>query len=130
MSEKVGGDHGAHPLLDSNVLLASCDGDAEVLRRVIAALRAQLPKELRAAHACFAAGDATGLREKAHRLQGMVSTASPAIAVVASELEDEAANHRLDTSAALLARLDAMTTALMTSLEATSIHDLLAAGTG
>jgi hypothetical protein len=113
MSEKF---HGDHVLLDVSVLRASCDDDAEMLDRVIAALRAQLPRELGEAHACCLAGDAPGLREKAHRLQGMISTASPLVATVASELEDEAASQRLDTSAALLARLDTMTTELLTSL--------------
>ena len=107
-------------------MLASCDGDGEVLRRVIAALRAQLPKELGEAHARFAAGDAPGLREQAHRLHGMISTASTVVAMVASELEDEAASNRLETSAALLARLDAMTKTLLTSLAAIDIDDLLA----
>ncbi len=114
-------------LLDPDILLASCDGDAEVLGRVIAALRAQLPKELAEAHARFAAGDAPGLREKAHRLQGMISTASTAVAMVASELEDEAASNRLETSAVLLDRLDTMTKRLLTSLAEISIDDLLAA---
>lgn len=113
-------------LLDPDILLASCDGDAEVLGRVIAALRTQLPMELGEAHARCAAGDAPGLRERAHRLHGMISTASTAVAMVASELEDEAASNRLETSAVLLGRLDAMTNALLTSLAELSIDDLVA----
>jgi PAS domain S-box-containing protein len=117
-------------LIDSETLLAACDGNAEILGRVIAALRTHLPTELRETHARFDAGDAKGLREKAHRLQGMISTASTVVAMVASELEDEAANNRLETSAALLARLDVMTMTLLTSLENVSIDDLLAARHG
>jgi HPt (histidine-containing phosphotransfer) domain-containing protein len=114
-------------LLDPAVLLATCDGDAALLGRVIASLRANLPKELSEAQAQLDAGDARGLREQAHRLQGMISAASTVGAMVASELEDEAANDRLDTSAALLARLDAMTTTLLADLEEISIDEILAA---
>ena len=114
-------------LLDPDVLLASCDGDAEILGRVIAALRAQVPKELAVARARLDAGDTNGLREQAHRLQGMISTASTVVAMVASDLEDEAAGNRLETSAALLARLDTMTTTLLASLAEISVDDLRAA---
>ena len=112
-------------LLDADVLRASCDGDAEILSRVIAGLRAQLPKELAEARARLDACDATGLRERAHRLHGMVSTVSVVVAAVASELEDEAASGRFTTSAALLARLEAMTAALLTTLAELSVEDLL-----
>ena len=130
MSEESDGDRGDQRLLDPEVLLASCDGDPEVLVRVLAALRAHLPKELGEARDRFVAGDTIGLREKAHRLHGMISTASPVVAMVASELEDEAAINRLDTSATLLARLEDMTKRLLRRLDETSIDELLAARTG
>jgi HPt (histidine-containing phosphotransfer) domain-containing protein len=130
MSDELASARDPQRLLDPAVLLTSCDGDAEVLVQVIAALRTQLPKELAAARACLVRGDASALRETAHRLQGMISTASPAIATVASELEDEAASNQLEPSAALLARLEAMITTLLANLAEISIDELLGARRG
>ncbi len=117
-------------LLAPEILLATCGRDGELLARVVSSLQELLPRELQAARARFDAGDAPGLCETAHRLQGMISTASTVVAMLAGELEDEAANNRLETSAALLARLDGMTMALLASLDGITIEDLVAAKQG
>jgi two-component system, sensor histidine kinase and response regulator len=111
--------------LDVRVLSRACGGDAVVLDRVVRSLRGHVPDELARAEAAWSANDATGLREAAHRLCGMIAAASTLIGKLASDLEDEAAAGRLPEAGVLLERLGPMTRALLSELEGASLERLL-----
>jgi len=95
-------------LLDPRVLLAACGGDSIILEKICQAFRAGLPDQLTAVQDAMRAGDAARLREAAHRLCGMVATFSTVAGGVASELEDCAAQSRLEEARPLVAQLEAM----------------------
>src|SRR5262249_6557363 len=95
-------------LLDPPVLLAACGGDAAILDKICQAFRAGLPGHLRAVQGALRARDAPRLREAAHKLAGMVAAFSTAAGGVASDLEDHAAQGRLEEAQPLVARLETM----------------------
>ena len=95
-------------LLDPRVLLAACGGDAVILEKLCRAFRASLPDHLRAVRDALQDGDSPRLREAAHKLAGMVSAFSTTAGGVASEVEDYAAQCRLEEAPPLVARLEAM----------------------
>ena len=83
-------------LLDPSVLLAACGGDAVILERICRTFRASLPDHVTAVRDALRDRDAVRLREAAHRLCGMASAFSTAAGGVASDLEDHAAQGRLE----------------------------------
>jgi CheY-like chemotaxis protein len=107
---------GAHPaadrveqgLLDPQVLLAACGGDAAILATICRAFHARLPDHLRAVQDALWERDAPRLREAAHKLAGMVVAFSTEGGGVASDLEDHAAQGQLEEARPLVARLEAM----------------------
>jgi HPt (histidine-containing phosphotransfer) domain-containing protein len=109
----VGASPPAHPpgsgLLDRQVLLAACGGDAAILDKICQAFRAHLPNHLKAVQDALRGRDAPRLREAAHKLAGMVAAFSTVAGGVASELEDQAARGQLEEAQPLAARLEAMT---------------------
>lgn len=111
-------------LLDARVLLAACDGNGVILRKILETLSAHLPAELSRAEACLRARDAAALREAAHRLAGMVSAVSTATATVASKLEDQTALGEMNEAPALLERLDEMIRDVLVEVERASIERL------
>ncbi|HET7541661.1 MAG TPA: AAA family ATPase [Polyangiaceae bacterium] len=113
-------------LIDAQVLLAACGGDAMILQRVGAALRAHLPTELGRAADCLQASNAQALREAAHRVYGMISAVSSLAGGVASELEDQAAAGQLSDARATLERLTRMSDELLAHMEDISVEQLRA----
>jgi CheY-like chemotaxis protein len=111
-------------LLDPVILLAACGDDAEALRGRCEDLRTYLPSRLAAAGDALKAGDAPRLREAAHKLCGLLSVFSTAAAAVASDLEDRAADSRLDESSPLVNRLQAMSADLLRQADGLSIDIL------
>ena len=111
-------------LIDSQVLLAACGGDAEILARIGTALRGHLPIELQRAADNLRASDAVALREAAHRIHGMVSAISSKAGAVASQLEDQAALGDLKGAAPLLDRLALMSEELLAVLGGLSVDEL------
>ena len=103
----------ASSLLDPQVLLAACGGDAGILDKICGAFRAQLPDQLKAVQDALRDGDAPRLREAAHKLAGMVAAFSTVAGRAASEIEDYAAQGQLAEAASLVGRLEAMTQELM-----------------
>jgi PAS domain S-box-containing protein len=100
-------------LLDARVLLAACGGDAAILEKICRAFRARLPDHLKAVRDALRDGDAPRLREAAHKLCGMVSAFSTTAGALASDLEDHAAQGRLDEARPLAARLETMADELL-----------------
>ena len=95
-------------LLDPRVLLAACGGDAVILEKICQAFRAGLPEQLTSVRDALREGNALRLREAAHKMCGMVAAFSTSAGDVASELEDCAAQSRLEEARPLVAQLEAM----------------------
>jgi PAS domain S-box-containing protein len=111
-------------LVDSQVLLAACGGEATILARIGIALRGHLPIELQRAADSLRASDAGALREAAHRIYGMVSAISTLAGSVASELEDQAALGELNKAVPLLDRLALMSEELLAVMGSLSVDEL------
>ena len=105
-------------------MLAACGDDAEALQARCQDFRTYLPGRLAEAGDALRAGDAPRLREAAHKLCGLLSVFSTAAASVASDLEDRAADGRLDASAPLVERLQAMAGELLRQADGLSIETL------
>jgi HPt (histidine-containing phosphotransfer) domain-containing protein len=95
-------------LLDPQVLLAACGGDAAILEKICRVFRARLPDQLQAVREALQDRDAPRLREAAHKLAGMAAAFSTVTGGVASELEDLAEQGRLEEAGPLASRLEPM----------------------
>jgi PAS domain S-box-containing protein len=115
-----------HPssLLDARVLLAACGGDAAILEKIGQTFRARLPGLLKAVRDALRERDAPRLREAAHKLAGMVAAFSTAAGGLASDLEDQAAQGRLEGAHPLVARLEAMAEELVRLVGGLSVEAL------
>jgi CheY-like chemotaxis protein/HPt (histidine-containing phosphotransfer) domain-containing protein len=107
------GDRPGPGLLDPRVLLAACGDDAAILEKLGRAFRARLPDHLTAVQDALRDRDAPRLREAAHKLAGMVAAFSSVAGGVASELEDHAAQGRLEEARPLADRLESMVDELL-----------------
>ncbi|HEY2588034.1 MAG TPA: PAS domain S-box protein [Tepidisphaeraceae bacterium] len=103
-------------LLAPNVLLAACDGDEDILRSICQRLRDTLPGQLAAVRDALLSGNASRLRESAHKLAGMVSAFSTVAGGIASEIEDHAAGGHLDEASPLVEQLQSAVHELMRQL--------------
>jgi len=111
-------------LIDPEILLSACAGDATLLAKMCDIFRARLPDHLTAVRDAFHDGDAPRLREAAHKLCGMVATFSSAVATSASTLEEQAAGDRLDEAAPLVDQLETMGHELIRQADGLSIETL------
>jgi len=100
-------------LLDRQVLLATCGGDAAILERICQAFRTRLPDQLKAVQEALRDRDAPRLREAAHKLSGMVAAFSTVAGGLASEVEDQAAQGQLEEARHLVARVETIAGELM-----------------
>jgi len=100
-------------LLDANVLLAACGGDAGILEKICQAFQAGLPDHLAAIQDALRERDAVRLRESAHKLCGMVAAFSTVAGEVASDLEDVGAQGKLEEAKPLVERLESMAQELL-----------------
>ena len=105
-----GGSHGVSPpglqdtgerrhLLDPVALLTACGDDAEWLRGMCQDFQTYVPARLAEMGEALRDRDAPRLREAAHKLCALLSAFSTAAGDVASDLEDHAAQGRLDEAA-------------------------------
>ncbi|HEY0255495.1 MAG TPA: ATP-binding protein [Kofleriaceae bacterium] len=111
-------------LLAPAVLLAACAEDPATLEQLATGLQNDLPGILADTQASFDRGDARAVRDNARRIRERVSIASTVVATIAAELEAASVAHRLETTAALLARLDLACRRLLASLVDISIAKL------
>jgi len=103
----------ASGLLDRGVILQACDGQAELLHKLLVVLRKTLPNHLSRVQTAFGAGDFATLREASHSLAGTVGAFSTAASDMALTLEDEAVRHDLESCTVLVGRLASMCDALL-----------------
>jgi PAS domain S-box-containing protein len=118
-------------LLDARVLLAACGGDAVILEKICQSFRAGLPGHLIAIQDALTMRDASGLREAAHRLCGMVSAFSTIAGRVASDLEDRAAQGQFEEALPVVGQLENMADQLVRlagGLSLESLRQQVAAG--
>ncbi len=111
-------------LLDRQVIFAACGGDAAILEKISQTFRARLPGHIEAMQDAVREGDASRLREAAHKLCGMVSAFSSKAGRLASELEDRAALGQLDSCRNLAEQLAAMAGEIVPLVEKLSFDDL------
>jgi PAS domain S-box-containing protein len=111
-------------LLDPDVLLAACGGDAAILEKICHAFQTRLPHQLKAVQEALQDRDALLLREAAHKLCGMVAAFSTVAGEVASELEDYAAQDQLEEARPLLGQLETMAQQLMRAVDGLSLEGL------
>lgn len=111
-------------LLDPQVLLATCGGDAAILSSLGQSFRQHLPGQLAAVQEALDAGDASLLREAAHKLHGMTSAFSTVAGQLISRLEDEAAAGRLDACRPLVRQVTALSRDLISQVGDLSLEFL------
>ena len=111
-------------LLNPQVLLAACGGEAAILETICRAFRACLPDHLQAVQDALRDRNAPRLREAAHKLCGMVATFSTVAGGVASQLEDCAAQGQLEEARLLVEQLEPMTRELMRLADGLSLETL------
>jgi hypothetical protein len=118
--EAGGGPH----LLNPVVVLAACGDEAEGLRQMCEGLRSYLPGRLAEVGEALRTRDAPRLYVAAHMLCGLLSAFSTVAGGVASDLEDQAADGRLDECRPLVEQLGAMARELIEQVDGLSIETL------
>jgi PAS domain S-box-containing protein len=111
-------------LLDPQAVLAACGGDAGILDRISQAFRARLPGQMAEVRVAVDNGDASRLREAAHKLCGMMAAFSTVAGRVASEVEDFAAEDKIKESRPLVRQLETMAGQLMRAVDGISLEAL------
>jgi HPt (histidine-containing phosphotransfer) domain-containing protein len=111
-------------LLDGRVLLASCGENAELLMKMCQTFKERLPVQLATVQEAFRDGDGPRLREAAHKLCGMIATFSSRAGVVASDLEDHAAQGQLDAAQPLVDQLVTMAAELLHIVDSLTLEAL------
>jgi PAS domain S-box-containing protein len=111
-------------LLDPQVLMAACGGEAVILERICQTFRAGLPDHLQAAQDALRDRDVLRLREAAHKLAGMVMAFSTVAGGVASNLEDRAAEGQLEEARPLVRQLETMADELIRAAHGLSFETL------
>jgi CheY-like chemotaxis protein/HPt (histidine-containing phosphotransfer) domain-containing protein len=100
-------------LLDPVTLLRACGDDEEVLRVMCRAFQTYMPDQLAEVGDAMRDQDAPRLREATHKLCALLFTFSTAAGDVASDLEDHAAQGRLEEARPLVEQLETMTQELI-----------------
>jgi PAS domain S-box-containing protein len=116
-------------LLDTGVLLAACEGDAGMLRKLCRSFQAHVPEHLTAVQDALRAQDAPRLREAAHKFSGMLSVFSTAAADVAGAVEEHAARGTLEEARPLVGQLETMTRELVRLIDNIPPESILSAAT-
>ncbi|MFT3694342.1 MAG: Hpt domain-containing protein [Kofleriaceae bacterium] len=111
-------------LASPDALLAACDGDERIYDRIRSSLAKAIPQELDRARDYLERGDLAALREAAHKLHGMVATASTSVANVASALEDHAEAGAHDACTTDLTALHAQVPRLLAELASLTFDKL------
>jgi PAS domain S-box-containing protein len=113
-------------LLDPVAVLTACGGDAEALRGMCRAVETYLPVRVTEVGHALRAQDAPRLREAVHKLCGLLSAFSTTAGNAASDLENLAAQGRLEEARLLVERLESMAQELLPlvgELSLETLHD-------
>ena len=111
-------------LLDPVAVLAACGSDEEALRGICRAFQSYLPDRLTEIGDALRDGDAPRLREAAHKLQCVLFAFSTTAGEVASDLENHAAQGRLEEARPLVEQLELMARQLLPTASGLSIESL------
>jgi len=111
-------------LLNAPVLLAACGGDVALLGKMCHSLESQVPQHLAVIHDALRDRDALRLRETAHKCCGMLSMFSTVISDLAGNLENLAADAKLDKAPPILAQLESLAPELLKQVAGLSIGAL------
>jgi signal transduction histidine kinase/CheY-like chemotaxis protein/HPt (histidine-containing phosphotransfer) domain-containing protein len=111
-------------LLDPAALLAACDGDAELLRKMCRHFQTFVPSRLAEVSKALRDRNAPRLREAAHKLGGMVSSFSGTAAEAAALLERLGGEGRIEEATQTHSRLTEIVGRLMSVLDTLSVDHL------
>jgi HPt (histidine-containing phosphotransfer) domain-containing protein len=104
--------------------VAACGGDAAILEKICQVFQTSLPSHLAAVQDALRERDAPRLREAAHKICGVISAFSTVAGGVASDLEDHAAQGRLEECRPLVARIETMAGELLRLTSGLSLKSL------
>ena len=111
-------------LLDPVAVLTACGDDEEALRGMCRAFQTYVPERLAEVGDALRGKDAPRLREAAHKLCALLYAFSTAAGDVASDLEDHAAQGRLEEARPLVEQLETMARELLGLADGLSIETL------
>jgi CheY-like chemotaxis protein/HPt (histidine-containing phosphotransfer) domain-containing protein len=111
-------------LLDLAALLAACDGDDELLRKMCRHFQTFAPARLAEVAEALRDRNTSRLREAAHKLGGMVSSFSASVAKVAALLGQLGSEGKIEEAAQAHARLTDMVPRLISVLDTLSVERL------
>jgi len=112
------------PLLDPAALLAACDGDAELLRKMCRHFQTFAPGRLAEVSEALRDRDSARLGEAAHKLGGMVSSFSAAAAEAAALLERLGTAENIEEAIQTHSRLTDIVGRLLAVLDTLSVEQL------
>jgi HPt (histidine-containing phosphotransfer) domain-containing protein len=115
---------GTNDLLDPAALLAACDGDAELLRRMCRHFQTFAPGRLAEVAEALRDRDSLRLREAAHKLGGMVSSFSATAAEAAALLVRLSGEGKIEEATQTNSWLTEMVERLVAEAETLSIEKL------
>jgi PAS domain S-box-containing protein len=111
-------------LLDAGVLLAACDGDAELLRKMCRHFQTFAPQRLAEVSEAFRNRNVSQLREAAHKLGGMVSAFSAPAAEAVALLGRLGGEGKLEEATQAHVRLTEIVGRLISALDTLSVEQL------
>jgi two-component system, sensor histidine kinase and response regulator len=111
-------------LLDPTALLAACDGNDELLRKMCGHFRTIAPGRLAEVTEAFRDRNAPRLREAAHKLGGMVSSFSATAAEAAALLERLGSDGKIEETTRAHSRLNETMERLYSLLDSVSVDQL------
>jgi response regulator RpfG family c-di-GMP phosphodiesterase len=114
----------ALPLLDAAALLAACDGNADLLRKMCLHFRTFVPDRLAEVSEALQNRDAARLRAAAHKLGGMVSSFSAVAAAAAALVENLAIQGKIEDAIPARARLTDLVSRVLATLDTVSVEEL------
>jgi HPt (histidine-containing phosphotransfer) domain-containing protein len=112
-------------LLDPAALLAACDGDDELLRKMCRHFRALVPGRMAEVTEALRDGNNPRLREAAHKLGGMVSSFSAIAAEAAALLGRLGGEGKIEEATQAHFRLTEIVARLNSVLDTVSVEQLL-----
>src|SRR5262249_52160263 len=111
-------------LLDPAALLAACDGDAELLRKMCRHFQTFAPGRLAEVSEALRDRDSARLGEAAHKLGGMVSSFSAAAAEAAALLERIGTEGKIEEAIQPHSQLTDVVNSLLAVLDTLSVEQL------